>query len=263
MGRLLRAAWQPHGSVVPVWHARSGQASHRFDILQDPAQLATAMAEADCVLCLAGATPATPTTGLDDNKEIARAVLDAAVHRPVFLMSSAAVYGRPGDHKLAETDNPAPTSPYGRAKLEMEHVATQAPGPVTCLRLGNLLGADALLGTGQSHFILDQFPGGSFPERSYIGPNLFREILCELVHIANSQAPMPRLLNVATPEPVSMADLLEAAGHTWSARQAPNTAIPRVHLDTSRLESLVTLPKGASAAEALVADWTSVVEPNP
>ena len=94
------------------------------------------------------------------------------------LASSAAVYGRPeGDAPLSETTEPRRVSGYGRAKRAMEQAVAEGQG-VTCLRIGNVAGADQLLlnaatATAQAPLILDRFADGTGPDRSYIGPETF------------------------------------------------------------------------------------------
>lgn len=176
----------------------------------------------------------------------------------LLVMSSAAVYGRAAGPN-GETAPCAPLSPYAEAKVEMERAARQLAGPdlaVTALRIGNVAGADALLGAmskGQVH--LDVFDDGRSPRRSYIGPQVLAAALDAL---ARGKAQGFRLLNLAQPGPVDMAALLDAAGRSWQPRPAPPEALPEVTLDVSRASELLggTLPP-ADPAE-IVADWQQV-----
>lgn len=195
---------------------------------------------------------------LEVNPRLALAGLALARHLAipqVFLASSAAVYGAAGvAHVLAETDPVAPASDYGRSKLAMEQAAFDwqaGQGPsaprLTCLRIGNVAGADQLLlNAGRAEqtapLMLDRFADGSTPRRSYIGSETLAAVLVSLIRAAADGKVLPDILNIAAPGAVSMADLLDAyaaAGHPVARqdRAAPKTAIPLVALDTTRLEA--------------------------
>jgi nucleoside-diphosphate-sugar epimerase len=250
VGRLLQAAWPDQPDVTAIWHG--GPASDvQFDILRDGSSLQDALAQADCTLLLAGVTHAQANRPLSDNTTLAQTVLDAAKDRPVFLASSSAVYGRMGG-LLREDMPPAPISDYGRSKAMMERVAKDhANGHV--LRIGNIAGADALLGVARDHYRLDRFPGGGYPIRSYIGPGLLAHAILRVLR----QTPaVPPILNIACPEPVSMADLLSAAGKKWAPQPATPEAIETVSLDTSLLWGQT---RPASDAGSIVNDWQETV----
>lgn len=233
------------------------------DPLADPAALARAAEGAAAVLCLAGVTPARaadsadPEAALDANRALARAALQAAARGGadrVLLASSAAVYGaRAG--RLPEELAPAPRSAYGRAKAAMEAEAAElgaALGLRVCaLRIGNVAGADAILGGWRPGFELDVFADGRSPRRSYVGPRSLARILAALC----LRADLPPALNLAAPGAVEMGALLDAAGLGWTPRPAPPDAIPEVELDTGRLAALVPLAPGLGQPAALVAEW--------
>lgn len=232
LGQLLRASWPENPSLDVVWHCGSTEG---FDILNHPQQLAETVADCNKVLMLAGVTQSLPDRPFSTNVALAQVILEAASSKPVLLASTAAVYGRhPGP--LTE-DIAQPVSDYGRSKHKMEQAAATFPN-ATCLRIGNIAGADALLGRSQPDQTLHQFPDGSFPVRSYIGPVTLAQTIAQLVGLKW----LPRILNVASPDPISMADLLEAAGRPWRAVPAPESAIRRVHLDTTQLQALTPLP---------------------
>lgn len=227
-----------------------------------PLSSALTMQKAQVLVALAGVTSGTPTA-LAQNSLLALAALDAATKaglNRVFLLSSAAVYGR-GAGGFSETGPPVPVAPYGQAKLEMEQVVTDwiatrghAAPEVTILRLGNVAGADMLLGglrPGQPTR-LDLFADGRAPARSYIGvASLWRVI----ISLAKHGGALPACLNIAAPGAVSMADLLDAAAHPWTARPAPDSALPRVALDTARLETLVPFTAADSQPAEMVRQW--------
>lgn len=247
---MLRQAWEGVPGIAPAWHGRhAGSPGLRFTIPEDEGALAGAIAQADVILCLAGVVPGRGT--LEHNSRIAEAVLTAArPGQPVFLTSSAAVYG-PAEAPRSEVDRPDPATAYGRAKLEMERVAAASDRRVTCLRIGNVAGADQLLGGGVVRpRRLDRFDDGATPVRSYIGPATLARVLLDLARVAASGTALPSVLNVAAPGQVAMADLLEADGQPWVPVAAPPTALRALLLDVSRLSALVPLePEEGSPAE--------------
>ena len=269
LGQLLRKVWlreQPLG-FDPVWSARHRvfPAAIAWDIMSDPAPF---IAEGSVILHLAGALRG-DAAALSSNSDLALKVCAAAKKagvKHVFLASSASVYQATSGN-LVEVQPPCPQSDYGRAKLNMERdalcwahgIGADAPG-VTCLRIGNVLGADALLGKAASEreILLDPVSGHDRgPMRSYIGPHAFAQTLAALVIRAARGAPLPKILNIAAPKPVYMADLLIAAKHPFCFGPPNSDVIPMVSLCTSRLAALVPLP--AMPAETIVADWQSLV----
>ncbi|MFN4157027.1 MAG: NAD-dependent epimerase/dehydratase family protein [Gemmobacter sp.] len=262
IGSALRAVWPTFpGGLRPVWQARDGRAGFlHWPILgaNCPDDAASGV-----ILCLAGGR----ADELASNTDLARATLAAARAQGgchVFLASSAAVYA-PG-LGLDEDAATRPPSAYGAAKLAMETAAQAmanqpgAPG-LTILRIGNVAGCDALLGGWRPgrEVTLDLVPGqAGGPLRSYIGPASLGAVLAALVARAVAGAVLPRLLNIAAPHPVRMADLLRAAGLPWHWGPPNPAVIPAVTLDTARLQALVPLPPEASLPETMVREWRQV-----
>ncbi|WP_170125457.1 NAD-dependent epimerase/dehydratase family protein [Jannaschia seohaensis] len=216
------------------------------------------VAGARALVALAGVTRG-DAAALRANTDVALAALEAArAHRVprVFLLSSAAVYGRAPSPLSAEAA-PSPAAPYGTAKAEMERAvakwrAAHPDGPeAVCLRLGNVAGADALFGnlTPGAVPAIHVWPDGTTPRRSYIGPRSLARVLERLA----SAPALPSILNLAAPGPVAMGDLASAAGHAWTPVPAPPEALAEVHLDTAPLEALV--PLAPATPDALVAEW--------
>lgn len=242
LGRLLRpifpecAEWLTRGDV---------------DIF-DVTALRAALTGAGAVVCLAGVTHGLPAL-LNGNVDLALRTLDAAKQvgaGPVFLLSSAAVYGC--QHGLLSEHGPTrPVSDYGRAKCAMERAAACHAHPNTVLRVGNVAGADAILGGWMPGFQLDQFADLTTPKRSYIGPHMLARVLFDLVRAPN----LPPILNVAAPGCLQTGALLDAAGLGWTPRPASPLAIPIVNLDTSLLGRFILRKPSTSTADSIVSDW--------
>jgi len=276
LGAMLRRVW-PAGQGL--WQARAGPESGsgqggadwlRLDPLAEPAALADAAGRADAILGLAGVTPAAAARGADmaDNIALGLAAVraGAAARVPVLLASSVAVYGARGG-VLSETAPLAPVSAYGRAKAEMEaraaDLATELGVAVTSLRIGNVAGADAILGGWRAGFALDRFADGRTPRRSYIGPATLAHVLGDLALRAARRRDLPGALNIAAPGAVEMGALLDAAGLAWAPRPAPQGAIPEVALDVTALAGLVPLDPKAGTAQMLVAEWRAFAQKPP
>ena len=276
IGAMLRRGW-PEGQGL--WQARPGPGPGRdrggagadwlrFDPLGDPAALSAAAGRADAIICLAGVTPAAAARGAEmgDNIALGLAAVEAAARAegvPVLLASSAAVYGTRGG-LLSEDVLPAPVSAYGHAKAEMEARAADLGAElglaVTSLRIGNVAGADAILGGWRAGFALDRFADGRTPRRSYIGPAVLARVLGDLAARAARRRDLPACLNVAAPGAVEMGALLDAAGLAWTPRPAPEGAIPEVILDVTALAGLVALAPEEGTVEKLVAEWRGLAQ---
>jgi nucleoside-diphosphate-sugar epimerase len=269
LGRLLRAAWADcaPSRFDPIWSRRRA-GPHQdvvWDILSGPAP---DIAKDAVILHLAGVLRGN-RAALSANAAMARNVCTAAKAAGashVFLASSAAIYGAAvRDH--VEVQAPAPLSDYGHAKLDMEREALcwahslgpDAPG-ATCLRIGNVLGADTLFGgvNLNQHIVLDPVPGQpGGPIRSYIGPQALAQVLAGLVAHVRAGTNLPKILNIASPGAVSMADLLDAAQRPYSFGKPNVDTIPKVSLSTKRLAALVPLCQ--TNAAAMVADWRGLM----
>ncbi|WP_413872376.1 NAD-dependent epimerase/dehydratase family protein [Albidovulum sp.] len=271
LGGLLGRAWMQIGQGGLVWQRRTGAgAGPRFDPLGDPAAYARAAAGASAILNLAGRVGGSARDDADHAclaQAALRAARDAGVAH-VFLASSAAVYGN--SPFARETDAPAPVTGYGRAKAAMEEAAlawaaAHPGGPgLSLLRIANVAGADALLAAqpGPDPQMLDIFPDGTGPRRSYLGPRTLAGILSRLVAHARPGGPLPEVLNVALDGAVAMEALLDASGRAWAARPAPATALPVVRLDVARLAAIAG-PLPAADAASIVADLRATLAEAP
>ena len=252
LGRMLCRFW-PTRADLRV-QSRGAGGDLRFDPLADGDALRAAAQDVRAVVCLAGVTDAHAARTGDAmalNSALALAAIEAAPpDTRVLLASSAAVYGAlPG--VLAEDGPTAPRSDYGRAKLAMEAAALATGHPVTALRIGNVAGADAILGGWRAGMQLDRFADGRTPARSYIGPRT----LARAVHALTCAEAPPAVINIAAPGSVEMGALLDAAGLAWQPRPAPDTAIATVTLATDRLAHHLSFAPEDGTAAGLVAEW--------
>jgi nucleoside-diphosphate-sugar epimerase len=250
LARLIRPFWK---NAPVTWQSRAPmEGCTQVDIINDPAKLRTLLSGAETVICLAGVTPA-PDANYSDNLLIGQACLDAA-HTVgaghVFLTSSAAVYGTQSG-VLNETAQINPASEYGISKYQMEQMAAAHPHPSTCLRIGNVAGADAALGGWAQGAVMDQMPDGATPARSYIGPATLARVLQTLASAPN----LPKLLNLSAPGSLQMGALLNAADRPFTTRPATKNTIANVTLDTSLLETIIPFSAQDSTATQMVQEW--------
>jgi len=245
LGGMVRAIW---GSDAAIWQSRAPRSGFAQ---ASPDRIAPLLEGAPAVLCLWGATPASGGD-MADNATLAKQALDAAAAAragPVLLASSAAVYGRRSTG-LNEAAAPTPVAPYGVAKAEMEQMALNHPHPSCILRIGNVAGADAILGGWRPGMTLDA-KSGRTPARSYIGPVQLADVLASLMRQTN----LPPVLNVAAPGAVEMGHLLDAADLGWAPRPAHDGVIWNVTLDTARLAAIYPFDRKVSSAAQIVKDW--------
>ncbi|MGC1430469.1 MAG: NAD(P)-dependent oxidoreductase [Albidovulum sp.] len=264
LGQLLRRAWAHLGQDGLIWqHRREGPMI--FDPLHEPEKFTAAATGADTILNLAGVT-GSDRSALALNTDLAlaavRAAKAASVKR-VFLASSAAVYGSTLSGR--EDDVLDPASAYGMAKLAMERAVLQqvmiAGGPaVTSLRIGNVAGADQLLGigvgVGDEPQRLHVFKKGHGPARSYCGPLEMARQLAALFAAAKIGQDIPPVLNLSLDGTVRMEALLEADGRPWVGVRAPESLAPVVRLDVTLLRTLT--PVGDADAHGIVRDLRTV-----
>lgn len=211
------------------------------------------LAGCDVLIDMRGIVPGRGDVTL--NPGIAKEALDlglAAGMRHVLLPSTAAVYDRlPG--RLDERQS-APRSNYAKSKIAMEDMSKAHPQASTALRIGNVAGADAILGNWRPGFELDQLPDGKTPQRTYIG---LRSFGLGLKAVA-AHAALPPILNFAAPTVIEMGTLLDAANLPWTPRPASPDTIARVELDVTLLSQCIDLQGFAQSPEDLVAEWRMV-----
>lgn len=262
VGRMLRRQWNaaPPRGIALTYQARHGD-DLTWDAADGPAALA-AHGPFDRLLVLAGVTP---TQGTNSGADVAQnAVIAGACHAAavqmgaahMLLASSSAVYGTAQNHPYSEADTPAPTSDYGKAKLQAERILAGGT-PVCALRIGNVLGADALMlnaakATAGAPLQLDRFADGHGPLRSYIGPATLAKVLETLLHAGEI---LPNVLNIGAPAPVGMQTLLETDDIPYAMRPPPPSAVQSITLDCGALAALHPFDPDASAARHMLQQW--------
>lgn len=242
IGRLLRKLWTPSdlSGFVPIWLTRN----HWEICAKRPPDLP----HGGVLLDLAGVT----SGDFERNPLLAAKVaeLSRSLGCKLVYVSSASVY--PGGAMPMDEDcAPAPLSAYGRSKVAAEMTVRAIAQDPTILRLGNIAGADALLGGNSPAklVMLDQSASGHRgPVRSYIGPHVLADSLVQLCTRALAAKGLPHTLNLAQPGPAAMADLLDAAGYPWAFRDPRDGVIDRVELSLDRLLSLCAVPRATAAS---------------
>ena len=207
----------------------------------------------------------TPGIGVDLtlNIKIAEACLNAATAagiKHVLIASSSAVYGAGYGVPLIEEAQLAPVNEYGRSKMKMEAACSpfrDAGLSVSCLRIGNVAGADALLrnafpATLDSPVSLDHFSDGHGPVRSYIGPVTLARILESFSLSINE---LPTTINVSAPQAVTMESLLVAISAPWLPVAAPPSAVQNITLDCTQLSSFHLFEDSASLPQTIVNEY--------
>lgn len=264
IGRLLRAPalaeewsgihldWQVRDEAADGWMWRD---------FSDPEPLAALARDAGgidglfCFVGLAGRAKKNDATAMMPEVDLMRAVRRAATAAGigrVIVASSSAVYGAGADAPMSEATFPTNPNAYGAMKLLAEGVWEDTEDAVA-LRLGNVAGADALLGAlGNAPPVLDIFPDGRGPVRSYITPRHLARVLVALAGADNS---LPRVLNVAADAPVSMDALLDAAGLEFVKRPCAAGPHQTITLDCSALRDLIGDLAGNGSADEIVAGW--------
>ena len=218
-----------------------------WDMLHDPMPPVSPTG----VICLAG-----PTLGpnWDDTAALAQVAAKAAHGAPLLYISSQAVYGA-GPEILSEC-SPCNPQAYGAAKLAAEAILAKVSN-ATCLRVGNVVGADSLLTNAQYRPVtLDRFSDGRSPRRMMIGARTLGQALADLLTLDHIAEPV---LNLAQPGLVAMSDLLLAAKQSWTWQNAPEHALPELRLDLRKVMNLIDLPQADPVdliAQARQAGWS-------
>jgi len=262
LGKMLRHHWRdfPAEDRAIYWQYRENPLDEGVR-WQPGAPMPGKLPKVDAIVALWGVTPG-PGRVLAENRLLALQAMELAQvigATRVLHCSSAAVYP-PGPDPLTEEDAGGDINAYGTAKLAMEAALAEwakahPAGPKSCaMRIANVVGADSLFAAikrGDGPITLDRFDDGEGPRRSYVTVSVLARSIEAL--LACSEADLPDVVNVATPGPVAMAALAQAAGCDIAWRPAPKAAAPMVALDTTRLGKLVPLVSDTPAE--MVAAW--------
>ncbi|WP_412564959.1 NAD-dependent epimerase/dehydratase family protein [Thalassobius sp. MITS945101] len=256
VGQMLRRYWtaRPPQSMDLVYQSRRLAEGHvHYQLGDDPA----CFGPVTRVLSLWGVTSgdaaalsANTTLALEAQRIAAACGADHVLHA-----SSIAIY-TPSEKPHCETDPSTPANAYGMAKLAMEQALAAATGPqTTALRIGSVAGAESLAAAVHCgrEITLDRFGSGHGPHRSYIGPADLAEVLAALSRLP--AATLPAALNIGATHPTRMDQLLIAGGWPFGWRDAPDTARECATLDTTLLQSLVSLPDLSGNPAEIAAQW--------
>lgn len=256
IGQMVRAAWartSPPG-VRFMWSGRGQGADIHWDIATGIVDLPKGCGVLHLAAVLRGDAGQMALNATMARHIAASAIACGAMR--VLMASTAAVYGARCED-CSEDDVAQPFSPYGQAKLAAEQALIAGAGavPVTILRIGNVVGADALLGAAGGHEVaLDPVPGlPGGPVRSWIGPQRLAHVIAQLMLQDN----LPPVLNIACDPPLPMAELLNAAGAQWHYGPPNAAVLPRAVLDIRCLSGVIATPPTSPAD--LVADWRGLL----
>lgn len=261
VGQLLRAVWLANPPPLRVLYQSRvpGPGHQSYDLGADP----KIFGSVDAILSLWGVTSG-DAAALELNQKLAQEARRIALHcgtQHVFHASSIAVY-QPRATPLREDDRIAPPNPYGAAKWAMEQCITRhatadlGEGLHHCiLRIGSIAGAESLAAAARSGTPpqLDRFTDGHSARRSFIAPSDLARVLEQLV--ALPQDSLPGRLNIGATSPITMDQLLAAAGIPFTWRAAPAGARQQAVLDCGLLETLVALDKLHATPGHIAQDW--------
>ncbi len=256
LGRMLQSVWASDGDqdieIIPVFRTQRGAET---GLIWGPGSDPQDLPKVNAIAAFWGVT--------GDNRLALEANITLAEHAIVLgerlgagcvlHCSSQAVY-EAGEAPLTEAAICAPASSYGAAKLAMERAVQRARTPIAqhILRIGNVAGADSLFANLRpgDEVTIDRFADGTGPARSYIGPGDLARVVTTLSRHTMSLGPV----NVAAPIATYMDEIARAAGASIIWKTAPETALPRVMLETTRLQALCPLSADAGNAARLVED---------
>lgn len=279
IGRMLRSAERLSQGPQMLWQFRDAvpadTAGFVWPDFADPACLIDAQRKRNftTLLVFSGVAQAghkNDPSAMRANITLVDQALTAAAKAGIprlLIASSSAVYGAGKGQPFRETDPLDPINAYGAAKVAMEEMALRRADEdgleICALRIGNVAGADMLLGNAMTRadaevpLTLDVFPDGAGPRRSYIGP---RTLLCVLKALSNLEGRLPTCLNVAGTQPVEMNALLDAAQVPWQDRPQTDPGHQNITLDCSALAEACPGVDLSASAEDIIADWQSCLE---
>lgn len=274
IGRLIKPVWPKtrHADLNVTWQFRSPseipEDGFHWSDLNDPSALMKHVEQLGSVYGAFVFVGVTPNGGnsadvpMSGNIDLALTAIESCAKaglKRLIIASSSAVYGAGSGCAFREGDLPSPVNAYGAAKLDMEKICGEAAsrlGVEVCfLRIGNVAGADSLLGRFMADgdpLTLDIFPDGDGPRRSYIGPVGLAHVL---VKLALSKDALPTVMNIGASTPVAMNALLDAADLAWAKRDVPSNPLQDIVLDCSLLEHTCGAGFASSDPMELIAEW--------
>ncbi|OIV38000.1 hypothetical protein BIV57_07955 [Mangrovactinospora gilvigrisea] len=261
-----------------------------FGDVRDEKAVRTAMYGVDAVCHFAALTRVRdsferPDEYRDVNVDGTRTVLAAAVAegkrrgRPlVFLQAStAAVYGAPELQPIAETAPPAPSSPYGRTKLEADELVLQAAtaGSVSgvVLRAFNVCGAVDGVGDSDLTRIIPKAIAVAAGEAPELGVNRDGTAIRDFVHVDDvarayvlaldaAEPGRPQIYNVGATG-ASVADIIDAVQRLTGRNMTvihnpPQPEPPTVLADSSLIRQRLGWSPERSSLDEIVRDaWAA------
>ncbi|WP_201834498.1 NAD-dependent epimerase/dehydratase family protein [Microvirga zambiensis] len=224
IGRHLLSELPKRGYRVRVLLRRPsevppGAASAVIGDIASPHNMAAALRDVDMVIHSAGLAHAMSGRPEDDYRTInteatiklAQAAERAGVKRFVFLSSIRAQSGPAAQTILTEAEEPQPTDPYGRSKLEAERglaalgLDWAALRPVLVYGPGVKGNMAALLALAQSPWPLPL--GGLRAKRSLLSLD---NLTSAIDTVLRADGPLRRPFIVADPEPVTIPEIVTA-----------------------------------------------------
>jgi UDP-glucose 4-epimerase len=196
-----------------------GASSAVIGDIASPHNMAAALRDVDMVIHSAGLAHAMSGRPEDDYRTInteatvklAQAAERAGVKRFVLLSSIRAQTGPTAEGVLTEAQEPQPTDPYGRSKLEAERGLSDlgldwaALRPVLVYGPGVKGNMAALLNLAQSPWLLPL--GGLKAKRSLLSLD---NLAAAVDTVLRAQGPLRRPFIVADPEPVTIPEMVTA-----------------------------------------------------
>jgi nucleoside-diphosphate-sugar epimerase len=175
--------------IAPFDYPENDRVEAILGDIRDADTVERAMADAPDVVHCAAALPLAAeeeilSTGVEGTRLLLEAALRHRVERFVFI-SSTAVYGIPDHHPIREDDRLHGVGPYGRAKIEAEHLCAEYRAKGLCvpvLRPKSFIGPERL---GVFEVLYEwAFEGRSFPVLGS-GDNRYQLLdvadLCEVI----------------------------------------------------------------------------------
>lgn len=261
LGRLLQAAHRLTESTGDAMQTEILFQSRQIgaDLVWTPGDDPSRLPPFDAVVALWGRTKGNRLE-LAENEtlvDVGCALAKQLGATQLIHISSVAVYG--AGCNMTESHPCQPLNAYGAAKCGMEarveaRDATDALSH-TVLRLANVVGADSLAPAleGPDAVSLHRFDNGTGPVRSYLSASDLLTVLNRLV--SDTAGDPPSVLNVASPAPVAMQALAEAAGKDVQWHPAPADAIQNVTVNVAELHHALEPLEMARDATAMIADW--------